>query len=187
MKKSFVLQLLGIGRQILLLDRLAFWRWAQPSSCLHFVINMQVWGVGLGPRSVDLHRLSRSCSLPYSKIFSLWLWQTPLSLPPYLASTPKAVSEIICLIRFFPFLFSLPLPHFSAASSTSFSSHLTPLILQSVGRCECWPAPFSSVAFQRSTLLSSIFSFFLREVTWISVKWCHCFSSYPTQVSLLPR
>lgn len=37
-KGSSVLQLLGVGKQTLLLDRLAFWRGTQPGSWLHVVI-----------------------------------------------------------------------------------------------------------------------------------------------------
>ena len=43
---------------------------------------MQVWGMGLGSRPVNLHRLSWSCSLPYSIIFSLSPWQRALRPPP---------------------------------------------------------------------------------------------------------
>ena len=38
-KESSVLQLLGVGKPTLLLDRPAFWRETQPGSWLHFVIN----------------------------------------------------------------------------------------------------------------------------------------------------
>lgn len=51
---------------------------------------------------------------------------------------------------------------------------------QSVTRCECWPVPLSSGDFQRPPQFSSVLAFFLREVPWTPVKFCHCFLSYPT-------
>lgn len=112
-KESSMLKFLGTKKQTLLLDRLFFGE--EHSQALDPILSskMQVWGLGLGPRSVDPHWHKWFCSLPYSTMISLWLWQMPLS-PPTLHIHSKG-----CFRDYFTGIIFPPSFHSSFASLLS--------------------------------------------------------------------